>query len=284
MEGRAATSRTRSFGNARGGEWLWRTMFDEIPLPLDWPVYVSHAEASAYAKWAGVRLPTEAEWHRAAYGTPGRLRAAIPWGDEPPAPPHGYYDFARWDPAPVNAFPGGRSAFGVDGLLANGWEWTATPFAPFRRISSPPLLCRLFGRFFRRQALRSQGRFHAHGREHAAPLFPQLVPAALSVCLCRIPLREGSLEPWRQERWPWMSRPPSQPTSAAGLTRPGQKELPSKYLYDELGSKLFEAISLLPEYGLTRADERLLRAHAPTIVRAASRRYGGGGTGKRQRW
>jgi len=52
----------------------------------------------------------------------------------------------------------------------------------------------------------------------------------------------------------------------AGLARPGQKELPSKYLYDELGSKLFEVISLLPEYGLTRADERLLRRHAREIV------------------
>jgi len=52
----------------------------------------------------------------------------------------------------------------------------------------------------------------------------------------------------------------------AGLARPGQKELPSKYLYDELGSKLFEIISLLPEYGLTRADERLLRRHAREIV------------------
>jgi len=51
-----------------------------------------------------------------------------------------------------------------------------------------------------------------------------------------------------------------------GLTKPGQKELPSKYLYDELGSKLFEAISLLPEYGLTRADDRLLRRHARDIV------------------
>ena len=52
----------------------------------------------------------------------------------------------------------------------------------------------------------------------------------------------------------------------AGLTKPGQKELPSKYLYDTLGSKLFEVISELPEYGLTRADERLLRAHAQEIV------------------
>jgi L-histidine N-alpha-methyltransferase len=52
----------------------------------------------------------------------------------------------------------------------------------------------------------------------------------------------------------------------AGLTKPGQKELPSKYLYDELGTALFEAITHLPEYGLTRADHRLLRAHAPDVA------------------
>ena len=52
----------------------------------------------------------------------------------------------------------------------------------------------------------------------------------------------------------------------AGLTMPGQKELPSKYFYDELGSSLFEAITLLPEYGLTRASERLLQANAEEIV------------------
>ena len=52
----------------------------------------------------------------------------------------------------------------------------------------------------------------------------------------------------------------------AGLIRVGQKELPSKYLYDEVGSALFEVISFLPQYGLTRADERLLRRHARDIV------------------
>ena len=64
----------------------------------------------------------------------------------------------------------------------------------------------------------------------------------------------------------------------AGLTRQGQKELPSKYLYDDVGSALFEVISHLPEYGLTRADERLLRRHASEIV---ERRRGR--TGQRQR-
>ena len=52
----------------------------------------------------------------------------------------------------------------------------------------------------------------------------------------------------------------------AGLTKSGQRELPSKYLYDAVGSELFEAICLLPEYGLTRADTRLLQRHATEIV------------------
>ena len=73
-----------------------------------------------------------------------------------------------------------------------------------------------------------------------------------------------------------------------GLTKPGQKELPSKYLYDSVGSALFEVISVLPEYSLTRADERLLRRHSedivarltpPTIVAEL-----GSGSGKKTRW
>ena len=74
----------------------------------------------------------------------------------------------------------------------------------------------------------------------------------------------------------------------AGLTRPGQKELPSKYLYDEVGSALFEVISVLPEYGLTRADERLLRRHAPEIVSRLPLPVIvaelGTGSGKKTRW
>ncbi len=120
------------FWKQAGSEWRYRTMFDEIPMPPDWPVWVSHAEASAYTKWNGSRLPTEAEWHRAAYGTPEGAERQFPWGDEPPGPQHGIFHFGRWDPAPVNAFPCGRSAFGLDGLLANGWEWTSSPFEPFR--------------------------------------------------------------------------------------------------------------------------------------------------------
>ncbi|MGA7558986.1 MAG: SUMF1/EgtB/PvdO family nonheme iron enzyme [Terriglobales bacterium] len=119
------------FWNKEGSQWLCRTMFDEVPLPLDWPVYVSHAEASAYARWAGKSLPTEAEWQRAAYGTLDGHARPYPWGTKAPNANLGNFDFHRWDPVPVNAFPEGQSAFGVHDLLGNGWEWTSTVFGPF---------------------------------------------------------------------------------------------------------------------------------------------------------
>lgn len=119
------------FWTRKGDNWYQRTMLDEVPLPLDWPVYVSHAEAGAYARWAGKKLPTEAQWHRAAYGTSGGRERLYPWGDQPPHPDHGNFDFQSWDPAPVNSSPAGESGFGVSGLIGNGWEWTSTLFAPF---------------------------------------------------------------------------------------------------------------------------------------------------------
>lgn len=74
----------------------------------------------------------------------------------------------------------------------------------------------------------------------------------------------------------------------AGLTKPAQKELPSKYLYDEMGSALFEAICVLPEYGLSRADEHVLRRHASDIVKHLTSPVLvtelGSGTGKKTRW
>jgi gamma-glutamyl hercynylcysteine S-oxide synthase len=92
------------FWKKHGDEWRYQTMFEEIPMPLDWPVYVSHANANAYARWAQKELPTEAEWQRAADG----------------APLAGNYGCERWDPVPVTT--SGRG---------NGWEWTSTLFAPF---------------------------------------------------------------------------------------------------------------------------------------------------------
>jgi len=119
----------------RHEEWFYWAMFEELPLPLEWPVYVSHAEAAAYARFVGMSLPTESQFHRAAYGMPDGpegedTNRPYPWGDAPPDATRGNFDFQRWDPVAVGSYPGGRSAFGLEDALGNGWEWTATPFAP----------------------------------------------------------------------------------------------------------------------------------------------------------
>ncbi len=118
-----------AFWRRASGRWRWRGMFDERDLPLAWPVYVSHAEASAYASWAGKRLPSEAQWHRAASGLAdsGDARDGA----------RSNFDLGRWDPIAVHAQQQ-RSAFGVVGLRGNGWEWTSTVFAPFGGFRSSP--------------------------------------------------------------------------------------------------------------------------------------------------
>jgi ergothioneine biosynthesis protein EgtB len=110
-----------SFWLQDDGRWYWRSMFNAVSLPPDWPVYVSHAEASAYARWAGRALPSEAQWQRAAFGAEGNTK--VDDFSEPPL---------RFDPAAVDADecePKGPHA--VVGMRGNGWEWTSSVFAPF---------------------------------------------------------------------------------------------------------------------------------------------------------
>ena len=117
---------------ARGAAgWEWLGMFERIPLPPDWPVWVTHAEASAYARWKGRRLPSEAEYHRAAFGTPSGAERPFPWGGEPADSTRGNFDFQSFEPVPVGSFPAGASAWGVHDLVGNGWEWTSTVFSGF---------------------------------------------------------------------------------------------------------------------------------------------------------
>ena len=118
------------FWRERDGAWFYRGMFEEVPLPLESPVYVSHAEALGFARWQGRSIPTETQFHRAAYGTPDVGEREYPWGFQAPSPERGNFDLQRWDPTPVGAFPGGDSAFGVSELVGNGWEWTASIFGP----------------------------------------------------------------------------------------------------------------------------------------------------------
>ena len=129
------------FWARRDGAWKWRGLFEEIDLPPAWPVWVSHAEAEAYARWKGARLPTEAEYHRAAFGEPGGTERPYPWGEEPPDASRGLFDFRSWEPVAAGRHPAGASAWGVHDLVGNGWEWTGStfgPFAGFRPLPSYP--------------------------------------------------------------------------------------------------------------------------------------------------
>jgi iron(II)-dependent oxidoreductase len=119
------------FWTQRNGEWFYHGMFAEIPLPLNAPVYGTYVEASAFALWIGKELPTEAQFHRAAYGTRSEEERNYPWGDASPSPAHGNFDFHDSDPVDIEANPAGDSAFGVSQMVGNGWEWTRTPFGPF---------------------------------------------------------------------------------------------------------------------------------------------------------
>ena len=91
------------FWEGEGLDRQWRGMFELVPLPPSWPVYVSHAEASAFARWAGSRLPSEGEFQRAAYGSPDGREREFPWGAEPPDETHGVFDFHSWDPEPAGS-------------------------------------------------------------------------------------------------------------------------------------------------------------------------------------
>ena len=151
--------------------WFWRGMFGLIPLPLAWPVYVSQAEASAYARWRGVRLPTEAEFQRAAFGSPGGDEQPYPWGSDEPTAIHGTFDFSSWDPEPVGSHPAGRSAWGADDLVGNGWEWTSTPFGPFPGFHAMATYPEYSADFFDGEHVVMKGASPATARELLRPTF-----------------------------------------------------------------------------------------------------------------
>jgi len=129
------------FWTRRDGAWHWRGLFETVPLPLDWPAWVTHEQATAYAAWRGGRLMSEGEYQRAAFGTPSGAERMYPWGDEYPDATRGNFAFANWNPVPVGSYPAGASAWGVNDLTGNGWEWTSTifdGFEGFRPMSSYP--------------------------------------------------------------------------------------------------------------------------------------------------
>jgi gamma-glutamyl hercynylcysteine S-oxide synthase len=159
------------FWERHDGALTWRGMFALIPLPLSWPVYVSHAEASAYARWRGVRLASEAEFQRAAYGAPDRSERRYPWGDAPPGAAHGVFDFSSWDPEPAGSHPAGASAWGVQDIVGNGWEWTSTVFGPFPGFQAMASYPQYSADFFDGDHYVMKGASPATARELLRPTF-----------------------------------------------------------------------------------------------------------------
>ncbi len=119
--------RTPAFWSRDGDGWQRRRLGRAEALPMDEPVqHVCWYEADAYARWAGRRLPTEAEWEKAASWDPvaGRKRL-YPWGD---SGEHANLGQRLLRPSPVGSYPDGASAYGVRQMIGDVWEWTSTDF------------------------------------------------------------------------------------------------------------------------------------------------------------
>jgi iron(II)-dependent oxidoreductase len=132
----------KSAADSRRGRSTWQAMvFGRLtPLYPDAPVvHLSWYEADAYARWAGGRLPTEAEWEKAAAWDPAAGGARrFPWGDEPWDPARANLNQRRLEPSPAGAYLAGRSAYGCLQMLGDVWEWTASWFDGYPGFQSFP--------------------------------------------------------------------------------------------------------------------------------------------------
>src|SRR5207237_3839621 len=110
------------------------------PVPPEEPIqHVCWHEADAYARWAGRRLPTEAEWEKAASWGADGVKRRFPWGNEEPTDAHANLCTSnRYAPAPVGSFPAGESPWGCCQLIGDVWEWTASDFLPYPGFRSFP--------------------------------------------------------------------------------------------------------------------------------------------------
>jgi len=133
----ATEAKSPVYWRSSGGGWQRRHFDRHVDLEPHRPLsHVCCWEAEAFCRWAGRRLPTEAEWEVAAGAEPGTggfadARRTHPWGDQPTAAGHANLDWRAGGPVDVAAHPDGDSAFGIRGLFGNVWEWTASTFSPY---------------------------------------------------------------------------------------------------------------------------------------------------------
>lgn len=123
------------------GEWMIRDFsgLNTAASRKDDPVsHVSYFEASAFAKWAGKRLPTESEWEKAAcYDAKRKVRNAFPWGDaDPNSGNTNLFENGFWSVAPIGAFPEGANAHGCQQMIGDVWEWTTSDYVPYPGFKS----------------------------------------------------------------------------------------------------------------------------------------------------
>lgn len=121
------------------GSW-WRTSFGQlVPLELECPVqHVCWHEAEAFARFAGGRLPTEAEWEMAATWSPDGRKQRYPWGDVEPTPDLANLGAQLLGPVPAGTRPAGVSPWGCQQMIGDVWEWTSSRFSPYPGFASFP--------------------------------------------------------------------------------------------------------------------------------------------------
>jgi gamma-glutamyl hercynylcysteine S-oxide synthase len=128
------------YWHCEGGEWWTRTMDVDAATDSSHPVvHVCYYEAEAFARWAGKRLPTEAEWEAAATWDPASGASRLfPWGDATPTRALANIDQLTFGTAAAGAYPLNRSPIGCMGMIGDVWEWTASEFAPYPGYESFP--------------------------------------------------------------------------------------------------------------------------------------------------